>query len=66
MNGSGHNSFFTAQMQGVSADHFTTIREFGAIGNELCYAVGVAAARPEKPVILTCGDGGFMMHATGT
>src|SRR6202021_3111226 len=39
------------------------IREFGAIGNELCYAVGVAAARPDKPIILTCGDGGFMMHA---
>ena len=58
VNGSGHNSFFTAQMQGVSADHFTTIREFGAIGNELCYAVGVAAARPDKPIILTCGDGG--------
>jgi len=63
VNGSGHNSFFTAQMQGVSADHFTTIREFGAIGNELCYAIGVAAARPDRPIILTCGDGGFMMHA---
>jgi acetolactate synthase-1/2/3 large subunit len=63
VNGSGHNSFFTAQMQGVSADHFTTIREFGAIGNELCHAVGVAAARPDKPIILTCGDGGFMMRA---
>jgi len=63
VNGSGHNAFFTAQMQGVTADHFTTIREFGAIGNELCYAIGVAAARPDKPIILTCGDGGFMMHA---
>jgi len=63
VNGSGHNSFFTAQMQGGSADHFVTIREFGAIGNELSYAAGVAAARPDSPIILTCGDGGFMMHA---
>jgi thiamine pyrophosphate-dependent acetolactate synthase large subunit-like protein len=62
LNGSGHNSFFTAQMLAGNADHFTTIREFGAIGNELCYAVGLGAARPGNPIILTCGDGGFMMH----
>lgn len=63
VNGSGHNSFFTAQMQGGSDDHFLTIREFGAIGNELCYAVGAAAAKPDNPIILTCGDGSLMMHA---
>lgn len=63
VNGSGHNSFFTAQMQGGSDDHFLTIREFGAIGNEICYAVGTAAAKPDNPIILTCGDGGLMMHA---
>jgi len=45
-------------------NHSRRSREFGAIGNELCYAVGVAAARPHRPIVLmTCGDGGFMMHA---
>jgi acetolactate synthase-1/2/3 large subunit len=63
VNGGGHNSFFTAQMQGGNEDHFLTIREFGAIGNELCYAIGTAAAKPNRPLILTCGDGSFMMHA---
>jgi acetolactate synthase-1/2/3 large subunit len=63
VNGGGHNSFFTAQMQGGSDGHFLTIREFGAIGNELCYAIGAAAAKPDNPIILTCGDGSFMMHA---
>ena len=40
-----------------------TIREFGAIGNGLSYAIGVAAARPETQVVLIDGDGGFLMHA---
>jgi thiamine pyrophosphate-dependent acetolactate synthase large subunit-like protein len=63
VNGGGHNGFFTAQMQGGGDDHFLTIREFGAIGNELCFAIGTAAAKPGKPIIVTCGDGSFMMHA---
>jgi thiamine pyrophosphate-dependent acetolactate synthase large subunit-like protein len=26
-------------------------------------SVGAAAAKPDNPIILTCGDGGLMMHA---
>jgi len=62
VNSSGHCSFFSAQMRGRSADHFLAIREFGAIGNGLSYAAGLAAARPGRPVVLIDGDGGLMMH----
>lgn len=63
VNASGHCSYFTAHMHGRSAERFHTIREFGAIGNGLSYAIGVAAARPDNPVVLFDGDGGFLMHA---
>lgn len=62
VNASGHCSFFSAQMRGRSAEHFLAIREFGAIGNGLSYATGLAAARPGRPVLLIDGDGGLMMH----
>ena len=63
VNSSGHCSYYAAHMMGRSADAFLTIREFGAIGNGLSYAIGVAAARPETQVVLIDGDGGFLMHA---
>ena len=63
VNSSGHCSYYAAHMTGRSADAFLTIREFGAIGNGLSYAIGVAAARPETQVVLIDGDGGFLMHA---
>lgn len=62
VNASGHCSYFSAQMRGRSAKRFLAIREFGAIGNGLCYAAGVAATRPDRPVVLIDGDGGFLMH----
>jgi acetolactate synthase-1/2/3 large subunit len=62
VNASGHCSYFAAQMRGRSAKRFLGIREFGAIGNGLCYAAGVAATRPDRPVVLIDGDGGFLMH----
>ena len=43
-------------------EKFLTIREFGAIGNGISFAMGVAAARPEIPVVLFDGDGSLMMH----
>lgn len=46
-----------------SAENFHTICEFGAIGNGLSYAIGVAAARPNNTVVLIDGDGSFLMHA---
>lgn len=62
VNSSGHCSFFAAHMFGRPAHNFHTIREFGAIGNGLAYAMGVAAARSRNKVVLFDGDGSFLMH----
>jgi acetolactate synthase I/II/III large subunit len=63
VNSSGHCAFFTAQMRGRKPENFNVIREFGAIGNGLSYAIGVAAAKPDKTIVLLDGDGSLMMHA---
>ncbi len=62
VNGSGHCSFFSVHMYDRPAENFLTIREFGAIGNGLSYAAGMAASRPSVPTVLIEGDGGLMMH----
>jgi acetolactate synthase-1/2/3 large subunit len=62
VNSSGHCSWFFAQMPSRPNEKFLTIREFGAIGNGLSFAMGVAAARPDKTVVMFDGDGGMMMH----
>lgn len=62
VNGAGHSSQFTVEMRGRPARTFITIREFGAIGNALCHAVGAAVARPDETIVLIDGDGGFLMH----
>lgn len=62
VNGSGHSSYFSTHMYDRPADNFLTIREFGAIGNGLGFAGGMAMARPDRPTVLLEGDGGFMMH----
>lgn len=38
-----------------------TTHAFGSIGLGTAAAVGVATARPDRPTVLVCGDGGFMM-----
>src|SRR5690606_5079868 len=43
-------------------ERFLTIREFGAIGNGISFAMGVAGARPDRTVVLFDGDGSLMMH----
>src|SRR5262249_24927877 len=40
--GSGHQAAWLAQLRGRPAERFTTVREFGAVGNGLSYALGVA------------------------
>lgn len=60
--GSGHQAYFNAHMKGRAPEHFHVIREFGAIGNGLSFAMGVAAARRHGKVVLIDGDGGFLMH----
>ena len=62
VSGSGHGAYFTTLMCGRSPRRFHVLREFGAIGNGLSYAMGVAASRPEGKVLLLEGDGGLMMH----
>ncbi|WP_176440973.1 thiamine pyrophosphate-binding protein [Oceanicola sp. 22II-s10i] len=58
----GHCAWFTAHIHGRDADNTLTIREFGAIGNGICYAAGRWAAGGGQPVMMTEGDGGFLMH----
>jgi len=62
VNSGGHCSWFFAQMPSRPQENFLTIREFGAIGNGISFAMGVAAARPERRVVLFDGDGSLMMH----
>ena len=62
VNSSGHCSWFAAQMYRRPANRFFTLREFGAIGNGLAFAIGVAVADTERPVVLFDGDGSFLMH----
>ena len=62
VNSSGHCSWFFAQMPSRPQEQFLTIREFGAIGNGISFAMGVAAARPDRTVVLFDGDGSLMMH----
>lgn len=62
VNSSGHCSYYAAHMLGRAVEQFLTIREFGAIGNGLAYAIGAAVARPDVPVVLFDGDGSFFMH----
>jgi len=62
VNSSGHCSWFFAQMPSRAHERFMTIREFGAIGNGISFAIGVAAARPDRRVVLFDGDGSLMMH----
>ena len=62
VNSSGHCAAFFAQMPSRPQDKFLTIREFGAIGNGISFAMGVAAARPGARVVLFDGDGSLLMH----
>jgi thiamine pyrophosphate-dependent acetolactate synthase large subunit-like protein len=62
VNSSGHCSYFFAQMPSRPQTHFLTIREFGAIGNGIAFAMGVAAAGPNDTVVLFDGDGSLLMH----
>ncbi len=62
VNSGGHCSWFFAQMPSRPQQRFLTIREFGAIGNGISFAMGVAAARPDRTVVLFDGDGSLLMH----
>ena len=62
INTSGHSAYYTAQMNKHPQSHYTVIRDFGAIGNGTSFAMGIAGAHPERPVVLLDGDGSALMH----
>ena len=62
INTSGHSAYYAAQMSKHPQSHFTVIRDFGAIGNGTSFALGIAAAHPERSVVLIDGDGSALMH----
>lgn len=62
VNSSGHCAGFVAHMPSRPQERFLTIREFGAIGNGTSFAMGVAAARPDRTVVLFDGDGSLLMN----
>lgn len=41
--------------------HYVQTASFGSIGLGMAEAIGAAAAAPDRPVVLTTGDGGFML-----
>jgi len=62
INTSGHSAYYAAHMNQHPQSHFTVVRDFGAIGNGTSFALGIAAAHPERPIILIDGDGSALMH----
>ena len=62
VNTSGHCAYYTAQMNRHPQSHYTVIRDFGAIGNGTSFAMGIAAAHPDRPIVLLDGDGSVLMN----
>jgi acetolactate synthase I/II/III large subunit len=62
VSGSGHSSYFQTHMRGRKPEQFHVFREYGAIGNSISIAIGVAAARKNGKVVLIEGDGSLIMH----
>ena len=62
VSGSGHQSYFHSVMRGRRPENYHAIREFGAIGNGISLAIGVAAAKMNGKVVLFEGDGSLLMH----
>jgi len=62
VSGSGHQSYFHSTMRGRRPENYHAVREFGAIGNGISLAIGVAAAKKNGKVVLFEGDGSLLMH----
>lgn len=62
VSGSGHQSYFHTVMRGGDPTRYHVIRDFGAIGNGISFAIGVAVARENGRVVLFEGDGSLLMH----
>ncbi len=62
VSGSGHQAYFHTTMRGRRPENYHCIRDFGAIGSGISYAIGVAAAKKNGKVVLFEGDGSLLMH----
>ena len=62
VSGSGHQAYFHSTMRGRRPENYHAVRDFGAIGNGISLAIGVAAARNNGKVVLFEGDGSLLMH----
>lgn len=62
VSGAAHQAYWHTAMRGIVGGNYHAIRAFGAIGNSLSFATGIAAARGDGRVILSDGDGGLLMH----
>lgn len=62
VSGAAHQAYWHTAMRGSPGGNYHAIRAFGAIGNSLSFAAGVAVARGDGKVILSDGDGGLLMH----
>jgi thiamine pyrophosphate-dependent acetolactate synthase large subunit-like protein len=61
--GGGHFlGFVMTYLKGRPAERYHVVCDFGAIGNGLPAAIGVAAARGDGKVLLIEGDGSLLMH----
>jgi acetolactate synthase I/II/III large subunit len=62
VSGAGHQAYFHSTMRGRKPENYHAIREFGAIGNGISLAIGVAAAKRDGKAVLFEGDGSLLMH----
>jgi thiamine pyrophosphate-dependent acetolactate synthase large subunit-like protein len=62
VSGSGHQAYFHASMRGRKPENYHAMRDFGAIGNGLSFAIGVESARKQGKTVLFEGDGSLLMH----
>lgn len=61
--GGGHYfGIAMTHLKGRPAEKYHVVSDFGAIGNGLPAAIGVAAARGDGKVLLIEGDGSLLMH----
>ncbi|SFT47765.1 thiamine pyrophosphate-binding protein [Mesorhizobium sp. YR577] len=62
VSGTGHCAYFHSQMKNRRPENYHVVREFGAIGNGISIAIGVAIAKGNDKVVLIDGDGSLLMH----
>ena len=62
VSGAGDQAYFPSTMRGRKPENYHAIREFGAIGNGISLAIGVAAAKKDGKTVLVEGDGSLLMH----